>query len=398
MSTGNNFTTNYARTTHDLSSQVEPLVPPPPGDAAPAAEELSETPPQPRRTLPLAAADGFDGAGVGPIAAEQALVPTDHRAGLPLAFSALPGQVERWLGVLRPQMFWLSLAPVILGAAVAWLGALGGSIPFHPFRLLALIVAVLAAHGGANLLNESYDVLRGTDGPQALGSRKVIQKGLLPANLVQRVGLMLLGVGALALVLLTVFTHTWGVLILGGASVALAYFYSATRYALGYFPLSELIVGFVMGPALLFSSVELQGAPVGSLAITFALALGALAAALMLANNLRDLESDRIANKRTLVTYFGAQMGRALYLALVLLPYLLIALVAFQPGKPHAMLLVLLTLPMLLIVITGTLRAETPAASHLVVDQTLRLQARFSAWLLAGYLLSMGFVYLLHIV
>jgi 1,4-dihydroxy-2-naphthoate octaprenyltransferase len=360
--------------------------------------ELPELPPlPPRRTLQLSSTDDFASAGAGTIGAEQALVTTDQRSAVPLALSALPGQFERWVGVLRPQTFWLSLAPVLVGAATVWLEALGSKVPFHPISLLVLILAVLAAHSGANMLNESYDVLRGTDGLQALGSRKIIQKGLLSAEIVRRAGLVLVGVGALILVMLALGSHTWGVLILGGASLVLAFLYSATRYALGYFPLSELIVGFVMGPALLFSSVQLQGAAVSSLAITFALALGAFAAAAMLANNLRDLETDRAANKRTLVTYFGAQMGRALYLALILLPYLLIALVAFQPGKPHALLLVLLSLPSLLVAITGALRAETPAASHLVVDQTLRLHMRFSAWLLIGYLLSMSVVYLLHI-
>jgi 1,4-dihydroxy-2-naphthoate octaprenyltransferase len=402
MNTGNNFTSNYSSRANDLSSQVEePLEPPAAEDAAPASVEIPEIPPlpplPPRRTLPLASADDVAPAGPGPIATEQALVATDQRSGLPLALAALPGQFERWVGVLRPQTFWLSLAPVLVGAATAWLEALGGKVPFHPIHLAVLILAVLAAHGGANLLNESYDVLRGTDGQQALGSRKIIQKELLSAQVVQRAGLILLGVSAVILLALTLFSHAWGVLILGGASLVLAYFYSATRYALGYFPLSELIIGFVMGPALLFSSVQLQGASVSSLAITFALALGSLAAAVILANNLRDLETDRAANKRTLVTYFGAQMGRALYLALILLPYLLVALVAFQPGKPHGLLLVLLTLPTLLVAITGVLRAETPAASHLVVNQTLRLHMRFSAWLLVGYLLSMGIVYLLHI-
>lgn len=402
MNTGNNFTTNYSSRTNDLSPQVEEaLEPPAPEDAASASVETPEVPPlpplPPRRTLPLTSADDFAPAGVGPIAAEQALVATDQRSGLPLTLAALPGQFERWMGVLRPQMLWLSVAPVLVGAATVWLEALGGKVPFHPLSLLALLLAVLAAHAGANLLNEAYDVLRGTDGQQALGSRKIIQKGLLSAESVRRAGLVLLAVGALILVILTLVTHTWGALVLGGAALLLAYFYSATRYALGYFPLSELIVGFVMGPALLFSSVQLQGASVSSLAITFALALGALAAAVILANNLRDLETDRAANKRTLVTYFGAQMGRALYLALILLPYLLVALVAFQPGKPHALLLVLLTLPSLLVAITGSLRAETPAASHLVVEQTVRLHMRFSAWLLVGYLLSMSVVYLLHL-
>jgi 1,4-dihydroxy-2-naphthoate octaprenyltransferase len=336
-------------------------------------------------------------AGTTGVAIEQALVATDQRSGLPLELPSLPGQFDRWWSVLRPATLWLSVMPVVLGAIIAWLESLGSSAVFHPIRLLALILIVLALHAAANLLNESYDVLRGTDGQHALGSSKVIQQGLLSAEGVRRAGFLLLGVGALGLVILTLTARTWGVLALGGASLLLAYWYSGTRYALAYLPLGELIVGFVMGPAALISSVQLQGSPVSPLAITFALALGALAAAVILANNLRDLETDRAAKKRTLVTFLGAQMGRALYLALVLLPYLLIALAAFPHGKPHGLLLVLLTIPDLFVVVTGILRAETPAASHLVVEQTLRLHLRFSSWLLVGYLLSVGVVYLLSL-
>jgi 1,4-dihydroxy-2-naphthoate octaprenyltransferase len=405
MNTGKNLDTNLSQT-HDGPSQVEASTLPAAADApaaedaAPASAEASELPPlpplPPRRTIPLPPSDGA-AAGMAPVAAEQALVATDQRSGLPLAPAALPGRVERWWGVLRPGMFWLSLAPVILGALIAWLESLGSSISFHPFRLLFLILAVLALHGGANLLNEAYDVLRGTDGRHALGSRKIIQRELLAVDGVRRAGLVLLALGALDLLILTLTTHIWGALVLGGASLLLAYFYSATRYALAYFPLSEVAIGFVMGPAALFASVQLQGAPVDSLAITFALALGALAAAVMLANNLRDLETDRAANKRTLVTYIGAQPGRILYLALILLPYLLIALVAFPHARPHGALLVLLTLPTLFVAITGALRAETPAASHLVVEQTLRLHRLFSCWLLTGYVLSVGVAYLLSL-
>ncbi len=400
MNTGNSFNTNYSRA-NDLSSQVERPAFPDAEGAAPAQLGASEIPPlpplPPRRTLPLPPTGGL-AAGPATVAAEQSLVATDQQGGQPLASLALPGQMERWFRVLRPEMFWLSLAPVVLGVFTAWLESLGSSIVFHPIRLLGLILVVLALHGGANLLNESYDALRGTDGRYALGSSKIIQRDLLSAENVRRVGFLLLGLGAPGVLILALTSHVWSFLVLGGAALLLAYLYSGTRYALSYLPLSELIVGFVMGPATLMSGVQLQGAPISPLAIIFSLALGALAAAVILANNVRDLETDRAANKRTLVTYLGTQMSRTLYLALVLLPYLLVALVAFPAGRPHGLLLVLLTIPDLFVVITGSLRAETPAASHLVVGQTLRLHLRFSALLLVGYLLSVGVAYLLALI
>lgn len=348
----------------------------------------------PRRTLPFPRSEVLASAGPVTVVPEQALVATDQRGGLPHPPASPPGQVARWWRVLRPGMFWLSLMPILLGTATAWLETPNSKLVFHPSRLLVLALVALALHAGANLLNDYYDALRGTDGLHAPGSSRMIQRGLLSAEVVRRTGLGLLAAGALTLLILTLVSHAWGVLLLGGASVALAYLYSAPRYALAYFPLSELLIGFVMGPALVISSIQIQGAQISALAITFALALGALAAAVMLVNSLRDLETDRAANKRTLVTYLGTQLGRTLYVALVLLPYLLIALVAFPHNRPHGILLVLLTLPTLFVVITGVLRAETPPALHVVVEQTLRLHFRFSFWLLVGYLLSIAVIHL----
>ncbi len=359
-----------------------------------AAEPTASAHLSPRRTLPLPRSESLAQMGPATVAPEQALVATDRRGGLPQSPAPPPGPVERWWRVLRPRMFWLSLMPILLGTATAWLETPNTKTVFHPFRLLFLALLALLLHAGANLLNEYYDALRGTDGLHAQGSSRMIQRELLSADTVRVVGLLLLALGALILLVLTLVAHAWGVLLLGGASLALAYLYSAPRYALAYFPLSELLVGFVMGPALVISSIQIQGTQVSALAITFALALGALAAAVMLANNLRDLETDRAANKRTLVTYLGAQVGRTLYGALVLLPYLLIALVAFPHSRPHGILLVLLTLPGLFVVITGVLRAETPAALHVVADQTMRLHFRFGFWLLLGYLLSIAAIHL----
>ncbi len=385
--------------TNGVPSQTESSAPSDPDGAASASSEMAEAKApassSPKRTLPLSQPDRFSDENGATVAREQALVATNQRSGVPLALAVPPTLIARWWRVLHPAKFWLSMAPLVLGAVLAWFEPAGNfSGIFHPIRLLGLGLAVLAIHAGANLLNEYYDVLRGVDGEHALGSSKVLQKGLLQPETVRRVGLVLLVAGAIVLLVLVLVSRAWGVLILGGLSVLLAYFYSATRYALGYFRLSELILGFVMGPAILLSSVQLQGARVSSLAIAVSLALGSLAAAGGLANNLRDLETDRAANKRTLVTSLGIQIGRTFYVALVLLPYLLIALMVFPQARPHGMLLVLVTLSGLFVVITGILRAETPAAMNVVVEQTLGLHRRFSLWLVIGYLASIAVVVL----
>lgn len=361
--------------------------------ALPAVEELEPPPAQPAAEAP--APPSWSAARV---ARERALVQTERRAGVPLPPAPPPGKIACWWLAIRPETFSLLLAPLLLGTALAWLDPVNGlhTASFHPLRWLFFVLVVLLIHAGTNLLNECYDALRGITLPDGLGSSGMIQRRLLDAETIGGAGLALLVAGACGLVVLTVMTRTWGVLILGGISVLLAYFYSMTRYALSYFPLSELIVGFVMGPAVLMSTMLLQGAPITKLAVTFSLALGGLAAAVIMANNLRDMETDRAANKRTLVTYLGAQVGRALYLALVLVPYVLVVAAGFPHLAPHGVLLVLLTLAELLVLISGVLRAETPPAMHVVVTRTLRLHARFGLWLIVGYVLSLLVLFILH--
>lgn len=381
--------------TNSVSSQAEPSSPPDVLRAQPTLSENDAVSVAPKKTTPLPREELFPRHESIPVAREQALVAAPPRGGMPAALVEPPSLVARWWMLLRPGRLWLSFWPLLLGAAIAWFGSSKSlSSVFHPVRLVAFALVVLALHTGANLLNEYYDVQRGTDGERAPGSSGILQKGLLPAKTVQRVGLLLLAAGAVGLVVVALVSHAWGTLILGAVAVLLAYLYSATPSALGYWWLGELAIGFVMGPAIVISSLQVQGAQVGSLAITFSLALGAFAAAVVLANNLRDMEVDRSANKHTLATLLGPQIGRTLYLALVLLPYLFVAAAAFPHGRPHGILLVLLTVSGLVVVMSGILRAEAPAATNVVVRQTMRLHWRFSFCLLIGYLLSIAVVFI----
>lgn len=381
--------------TNSVSSQAKPPSPPDVLSTPSALSEHIAENETPRTTAPLPQEEEMPPYHESaPVAREQALVATPPRGGgMPTAVVEPPSLLARWWLLLRPGRFWLSLWPLILGAVVAWFGSSQGvSGVFHPIRLVVFALAVLTLHAGANLLNEYYDVQRGTDGAGAPGSSGILQRGLLPAEMVQRAGLVLLAAGAVLLLIVVLVAHAWSALLLGAAAVLLAYLYSATPYALGYWWLGELVIGFVMGPAIVISSVQIQGARVGSLALTFSLALGAFAAAVALAKNLRDVEIDRAAHKRTLATLLGPQMGRTLYLALALLPYLFVVVVAFPHGRPHGILLVLLTVSGLVVVISGILRAEAPAATNVVVAQTTRLHWRFSLCLLIGYLLSIAVV------
>ncbi|HEU5198831.1 MAG TPA: prenyltransferase, partial [Ktedonobacterales bacterium] len=279
--------------TNSVSSQAEPSSPPDVlSTPSPLSENMTESEngtefedaaelengterAVPRTTNPLPQEELAPPQESVPVAREQALVITAPRGGMPAALAEPPSLLERWWMLLRPGRLWLSLWPIILGAFVAWFGSSKSpSSVFHPIRLVVFALAVLVIHAGANLINEYYDVQRGADGERAPGSSGVLQKGLLPDETVQRAGLVALAAGAVGLLVVVLVAHAWSALILGAAAVLLAYLYSATPYALGYWWLGELVIGFVMGPALVISSVQIQGAQVGSLAITFSLALG----------------------------------------------------------------------------------------------------------------------------
>ncbi len=307
--------------------------------------------------------------------------PTEYRRG-PVEW------LQVWWDGVRPAYLPLSLAPVVVGSALAWAHTIAQKPPFGQFHILhflALLIAVAFIQFGAQLVNDYYDYLRGIDTSNTLGPGGLIQQSVVRPATVLTVGLFLLAIGGLFGLVVALNAGLLAIVfILVG--LLCAFFYSATSHSLSSLMLGELVGFFVFGPLLALSAYVVQTGIIDRTAISYSLPLGLLAAAAIYANNLRDMESDAQAGKRTLATLLSLRMSRVLYLLLLLVAYGIIIVLALPHGAPHLLLITLWTLPIAVVAITGAFRTDNPVGFHDVMRQTIKLDGWFAFWLAVALL------------
>jgi 1,4-dihydroxy-2-naphthoate octaprenyltransferase len=223
--------------------------------------------------------------------------------------------VAQWMQGARPRTLPNSIAPVLAGWGAAT--ALGA---FHWARALLALLVALALQIGVNYANDYSDGIRGTDTVR-VGPMRLVGSGVAAPSAVRMAALISFAVAGAAGLLLVTLARQWWLLVLGAACVAAAWCYTGGPRPYGYAGLGELAVFVFFGlVAVLGTQYVLSGqiSLTGSLA---AVAVGATSSAVLVANNLRDIPTDALAAKRTLAVRLGDQRTRALYTALVAVPF-----------------------------------------------------------------------------
>ncbi len=299
--------------------------------------------------------------------------------------------IQVWLDGMRPRYLWLAVLPILLGTAFAWIQTLTPKNPFGSFHLTHLLGSLLATvllQFGANLVNDYHDYVRGIDTGNSLGPGGLIQQGYIKPTRVLYTGLTCLGLGTVV-GLIVVIGHGSLVLLFGLLVALSAYFYSATSRALSSIALGEVVGFTVFGPLLTIGSYIVQrGEHFPSTLFLYSIPSGLLAAAIIHTNNMRDIEGDAQAHKTTLATLLGLPLSRVLYVVLMLAAYVIVILRGVPKGAPHQVLLVLWTLPMLVVALSGIVRSGAPAGFDLIVRQTLKLAVWFTLFLIAGLIIA----------
>jgi 1,4-dihydroxy-2-naphthoate polyprenyltransferase len=229
---------------------------------------------------------------------------------------ATPAQ---WIEGARPRTLPAAISPVLVGTGAA--AYLDGFVWWK--ALLALGVA-LALQIGVNYANDYSDGIRGTDenrvGPLRLVGSKVATPGQ-----VKTAAFTCFGVGAVLGVILCA-TSNWWLLIAGAASLVGAWFYTGGKRPYGYRALGEVSVFLFFGLVAVLGTTYVQAETLSWTALAGAVAIGAIACALLVANNLRDIPTDTTTGKRTLAVVLGAARSRRLYAALIALAFILAAI------------------------------------------------------------------------
>ena len=292
----------------------------------------------------------------------------------------VPEPIYNWYMATRPFSFTASIVPVLIGTLLA---AYEGEFDFY--MLVLVIIASVLVHAGSNLVNDYYDHIKGADAPHQLGRGGMIQRGLISPRAILIFGLVLFGVATL-IGFYIVYLIGWPVLLFALPSLAAAYFYTGGPKPLGYVALGEVTVFIFMGPVIVAGSYYVQTGAVSWTAVLISLPIGLLVTAILQANNIRDIEDDAAANKRTLATFIGHRWAVREYVILLLGSYIVLGALTIGGAVPLGTLLVFLTLPKAIeLVRVVRTRSSTPAL-NLLLRKTAGLHLQFGG-LLAGVLL-----------
>jgi 1,4-dihydroxy-2-naphthoate octaprenyltransferase len=283
----------------------------------------------------------------------------------------------RWISAARPKTLPLTLSPVIAGIAlaVAETGVLA------PVTALCTLLAAMAIQIGANLHNDAVDFERGTDTADRLGPPRATAQGWFSARQVKTAAHLMF---ALAFLLGTLLLARggWPILTIGLASLVAGYAYTSGPRPIAYGPFGEIYVLIFFGMAAVGGSHYLQTLAFGWPALLLGGALGLPAAAVLLVNNYRDLESDHAAGRRTLCHYLGRSRARILYALLLLAPFLIL-LAADLPGRQWPLLA---ALPLAALLIIRLWRGASGAALNLQLARTALFQSALVVLLIVGFL------------
>jgi 1,4-dihydroxy-2-naphthoate octaprenyltransferase len=295
---------------------------------------------------------------------------------------AAPSGFRIWLMAARVRTLPAAVAPVLVGTALA-----GYQHVFHPLRFIAALVGAVFIQIGTNLSNDYSDARRGADAEDRLGPVRVTAGGLVPPRQVLIATYLTFGVAVLAGVYL-IAVAGWQLLLVGAASILAGVLYTGGPKPYGYEGLGELFVFLFFGIVAVAGSYFVQTEHLIWEAFALAVPVGLIAAAILVVNNFRDIDTDRRAGKRTLVVRLGRERTRALYAAIVYGAFILAPVTwVFGPLKPWV-LLPWLTLPMAAGVVRIVRNHTDGPSLNQALAQTGILQLAFCMLLSAGLLLS----------
>lgn len=210
-----------------------------------------------------------------------------------------------WLEGARLRTLPAAIAPVIAGTATAGAGA-------HLGRAALAAIVALALQIGVNFANDYSDGIRGTD-EHRVGPTRLTASGLVPPTTVKHLAFGWFAIGAIAGLVLVILSQAWWLLVAGALSIVAAWFYTGGKNPYGYRGLGEPAVFVFFGLVATLGTAYTQALGLTWSALFASFAMGFVACALLMINNVRDIATDIESGKLTLAVRLGEQKGRAVY-------------------------------------------------------------------------------------
>jgi 1,4-dihydroxy-2-naphthoate octaprenyltransferase len=267
-----------------------------------------------------------------------------------------------WIAGARLRTLPLSISPVLLGTAAAHTAI----APWAWWRIALALTVAVCLQIGVNYANDYSDGVRGTD-KFRLGPSRLTGSGAAKPRAVLTVALVFFGLAAVAGAILVIHIGQYWLLAVGAVCILAAYFYTGGKRPYGYYGLGELFVFVFFGLVATAGTTYVQLGSVNLESWICGVAIGLIACAVLMVNNIRDLPQDKLAGKRTLAVLIGNRAARIVFVVLLLLPFvILIYFVLLYSNAPYTYFALFLAVPAALI----TLTAKTPGELVLALQLT----------------------------
>lgn len=288
--------------------------------------------------------------------------------------------LRTWVLAARPRTLAAAFAPVLIGTAMAY----ADGVLHLPSALVALFCAILIQIG-TNFANDYFDFLKGADTADRLGPLRVTQAGLVTLEMMKQATLIVFTLACLGGAYL-IWRGGWPILLIGVLSILSGIMYTAGPHALGYLGLGDLFVLVFFGLAAVGGTYYVQALTVTPEALIAGVAPGLLSVAILVVNNLRDLEDDCKVGKKTLAVRFGRRFAQWQYLFSVVVASLIPVLLYLVFNASLFVLIATLVLPAALPACRAVF-SRTGAALNPILGTTGKLLLVYSVLFSIGWVL-----------
>ncbi len=289
-----------------------------------------------------------------------------------------PSRAWVWLQASRPKTLWAAVSPVLVGTSLAWRD--GG---FHLWAAVGAVIGAILLQIAANFANDLFDFERGADTSERLGPLRVTQAGYVTPTQMRRALFSVVGL-AVIIGLLLIWRGGWPILMIGVLGIVAAILYTGGPFPYGYRGLGELFVFIFFGVAAVVGTYYVQTLTVTTTAFLLSLPMGLLAVAILVVNNLRDIDTDRQTGKRTLAVMLGRSGARMEYAVVVIVAALVPAVVlGLGMSSAGVLLASACLLPAWRLIRTVFTTTDGPTM-NVVLARTAQLQIVFGVLLAIG--------------
>ncbi|MFS0866553.1 1,4-dihydroxy-2-naphthoate polyprenyltransferase [Microbacterium sp. 179-B 1A2 NHS] len=234
-----------------------------------------------------------------------------------------PVTFRDWVGAARLRTLPLAVSPVLAGTGAA----IVVDDRFHWVLALCCLIVAVALQIGVNFANDYSDGIRGTD-DHRVGPTRLTASGRIAPRAVLTAALIFFGLAAVAGLAVVIRTQLWWLLLVGIVCIVAAWFYTGGKRPYGYNGLGEVFVFVFFGPVATIGTTYVQVGAAPWESWLASIGVGLLACGVLVTNNLRDIDQDRVAGKRTLTVLIGRRGSQVLYTVFMLVPFVISVLIA----------------------------------------------------------------------